>query len=306
MSSPRRIPGLLGATVTVAAAAALAATGIAATPGASRARADAGPTLVSEVALPTGAVRRDYSDGSTLVGSPAARVVSFDVDAAGRTVGMEVAAPGAASPAEAAQLAVAYASSGRSVATDAAAAGLAPGARSLSRSARRAYDYGTANSVYDSGCARIDDAPLEWQGCFVRKGTSSSDASHFYLADSSQAAGHAHLGGYWLTSGRTHHRYGNAELIVKWAPGSDISGNECATVSIGITGWGTTLSDSFTRCPTIVHVEPGTQNFDSEWQGCKGSQNTPGTAAETFTKVPSSGDATLFYSIGAAYQTSSC
>ncbi len=315
------------ATVTVGAAVAVAVL----LPGAGAAGGSAGraqgpPTLVGATALPTGAVKREWSDGSRFVGNPLA-TVSFIGDADGKTIGMEVADPGPTSSADAARLAAQYQASGRSVSADATAAGIDPATvsgndpqtkpsrnsaaranalRKTRNLARASYNFQTANVVYDSGCAVIDDVARHWQGCFRRKGTSSTDPDHYYLADASQAAGNAKVGGYWLTSGSTHHRYGNAELIVQWQPGSDIPGSDCETVSIGMSGYGVSFSDSFTRCPTEIHITAGTQNFDSNWQGCKGSQYTPGTAAETFTRVPTSGDATLFYSVVAAIQTSSC
>lgn len=278
------------------------------------------PQVVSTEILPDGAMRERFSNGSVFVGNPAAQV-QFVLDSSGATVGGTVTDAGPASPSDAAAWAAAYAAHGRSPRADAAAAGIDPStqpadnqgqnstkasSRSLASASHHAYNWQTANVVYDSGCLTLNDTPAYWHGCYIRKGTSSTDCCAFYLADESQAAGHANLGGYWLNSGYTQNQYANTDLIVQWNPNSDVSGNNCTNTGFSLSDFGATLSESVNNCPVKIHVYDGTQRFLTTWQGCLGSQYTPGTTAENWTHVPSGDDWSLIYSIGYTYQTSSC
>jgi hypothetical protein len=277
------------------------------------------PQLVSSELLPDGAVRERFSNGSVYVGNPKADV-QFVQDASGVTVGGTVVDPGPSSPQEAAAIAAAYAASGRSTRADAEAAGIDPAGlpseggaprstqsvRHLSSAKHGEYNWQSPNVVYDSGCLTLDQTPAYWHGCYTRKGTASTDCCAFYLADESQAAGHAKLGGYWLNAGDTQHQYANTDLIVQWNPNSDVAGNNCTTTGFSLTDFGATLSESVNNCPVKIHVYDGTQTYTTTWQGCLGSQYTPGTTAESWTHVPSGDDSSLIYSIGYNYQTSSC
>lgn len=264
-------------------------------------------------------MRERFSNGSVFVGDSNAQV-QFVQDSAGVTIGGTVIDPGPSSPADAAAWAASYHAHGRSPRADAAAAGIDPstqpaddqapnatsGTRRLSSAKRGAYNWQSPNVVYDSGCLTLNDVPAYWHGCYIRKGTASTDCCAFYLADESQAAGHANLGGYWLNSGMTQNQYPNTDLIVQWNPNSDVSGNNCTSTGFSLTDFGATLSESVNNCPVKIHVFDGTQRFQTTWQGCLGSQYTPGTTAENWTHVPSGADASLYYSIGYTYQTSSC
>ena len=270
-------------------------------------------TLLKEDVLPGGAVRREWSNGATFVGDADAKV-TFTENAEGEATAAAVTVPGVASAEALAAKAAAYRRSARSPEKDMRAAGMPLFPRSLDTvvrpGARRApflaRTYGTPNVIYDSGCVVLDRSDAYWRGCFTRKGTASSDCCAFYLADSSQASGHAKAGGHWLVSGSGEQRYATGTSIVQWSPGSDINSSSCTETSVGLSGYGVTLSRGYTRCPKLIHIDVTSTKFTAGWQGCKGSTTSPGVAEAAFTKVPSGKSPTLVYSIAAYTLPWSC
>jgi hypothetical protein len=91
-----------------------------------------------------------------------------------------------------------------------------------------------------------------------------------------------------------------------WTPGSDISSSSCHTDSISLSAFGASLSRSYTFCPTKIHIEKTTSQFDSYWEGCKGASTTVGVAEGAFTRVPGGGNANLVYGIGEWAPNFSC
>jgi hypothetical protein len=272
--------------------------------------------VVKEEKLAGGAVKREWSNGTTFVGDANA-VVTFSEDAAGQATSASVAVPGVSSTAAAARRARVYRRAGRSPGKDLralevpspttsrdAAVPKRPGARRLVDLHGR--NYGTANSIYDSGCLELNRSDAIWRGCFTRKGTASSDCCAYYLADSSQASGHAKSGGHWLMYGHTEQRYAGGNSIVEWSPGSDINSSTCTATSIGISGYGALLSRSYTRCPKQIHIDVTATRFTAAWVGCKGSATTPGVAEAAFTRVPVGQSTTLYYGISYATRPFSC
>lgn len=280
--------------------------------GSSSAPAGHGTTLVKQEKLAGGAVKRVWSNGATFVGDASASV-TFTENVDGEATSAVVAVPGPDSTEAATRMARAYGRAGRTPAADMRAAGIAVPSSSrdpaVAKPAKRrrpqsilARNYGTANSIYDSGCLTLDNSDAYWHGCYTRKGTTSSDCCAYYLADSSQALGNAKLGGHWLVYGYTEQRYASGNSIVEWSPGSDItSSSSCMATTIGLSGYGATLSRTYYRCPRQIDVTKTTARFRTAWVGCKGSATSPGVAQAAFTKVPVGNSTTLYYGIG--YQT---
>ena len=294
----------------------LAAVGGALALGSSSTPAGHRTTLVKEERLAGGAVRRVWSNGATFVGDADA-AVTFSEDADGEATGATVAVPGPASPADAARKATTYRRAGRSPAKDMRLAGVPRPSASRDPvvpkpAARRrpvpfaARNYGTANSIYDSGCLTLDNSDAYWHGCFTRKGTASSDCCAYYLADSSQALGHAKAGGHWLGYGYTQQRYASGNSIVQWAPGSDVSSSSCTSTTIGLSGYGAMLSRTYSRCPKMIDVTLTSTKLNAMWVGCKGAGTSPGVAEAAFTRVPVGNSKTLYYSIGYWTQSLGC
>jgi len=280
----------------------LAAVGGALALGSSSTPAGQRTTLVKQEKLAGGAVKRVWSNGATFVGDADA-AVTFTENAAGEATGASVAVPGPASLEAAARMARAYGRAGRSTSKDMVAAGISREPAVARRPAPLgARNYGTANTIYDSGCLTLDNSDAYWHGCFTRKGTVSSDCCAYYLADASQALGNAKLGGHWLVYGYTEQRYASGNTIVQWSPGSDItSSSGCTASTVGLSEYGATLSRTYYRCPKQIDVTKTTAKFRAAWVGCKGSSTSPGVAEAAFTKVPVGNSTTLYYGIG--YQT---
>jgi hypothetical protein len=290
----------------------LAAVGGALALGSSSTPAGHKTTLVSEETMPGGAVKREWSNGATFVGDADA-VVTFTENAAGEATGAAVTVPGVASAEALAARVRAYRRAGRSPEKDMRAAGMPLFPRSLDTVVRPvgrtpilARNYGTPNVIYDSGCVALDRSDAYWRGCFTRKGTASSDCCAFYLADSSQASGHAKAGGHWLIRGGGEQRYATGTSIIQWSPGSDINSSSCTETTVGLSGYGVTLSRGYTRCPKVIHIDVTSTKFNATWQGCKGSATSPGVAEAAFTRVPTGKSPTLVYSIAAYTQPWSC
>ncbi len=276
------------------------------------ASADPGTHLILNQSLPGNAVKKVWSNGVTYVGNKNG-IVTWTLNSAGEVASASVSVPGPASSDDVSQLAQQYRNAGRSPQSDAKNAGddlpssgdttpQTSSSRMLASMPRGVgrihYNYGTANSIYDSGCLNLNRSDMYSSGCYTRKGTSSTDCCAFYLADSSQISAHANLGGHWLLDAWQQHQYGSANSIIQWAPGSDVSSGSCTTTSIGISAFGASLSRSYTLCPTKIHVNKTQNVLLTQWQGCKASSTTVGAAEGAFTKVPSGGNASLVYSIG--------
>jgi hypothetical protein len=257
---------------------------------------------VTEQPLRGNIVRKTWSNGVTFVGRKDASV-SWTVNTEGhtQTSSATVTVSGPTTDAEMDRLVRQYASSGRSPELDAQYAGIdelpstadaRPNAGKDNNSSETARSgaltkndtFKTPNEVYDSDCLTIDKSDAYWHGCFIRKGTRDSDPSAHYLADSSQAAGHAKVGGHWLTAGSTEHRFGEFDRIVHWVPGSDMFSSNCDSVSIGLSAYGASLSRSFTICPKQIAITITNRAFVSKWVGYKGMDTTPGVAAITYTQ----------------------
>jgi hypothetical protein len=287
---------------------ALAAVGGALVLGSSSTPAGHRTILVSEESLPGGAVKREWSNGATFVGNANA-VVTFTENAAGEATGAAVTVPGVASAAGFAAKARAYRRAGRSPEKDMRAAGipLPPRPRHpLGRVPILARNHGTPNVIYDSGCVSLNRTDATWRGCYTRKGTASTDCCAFYLADSSQASGHAKSGGHWLIRGGGEQRYASGTSIVQWSPGSDVSSSSCTESNVSLSGYGVTLSRGYTRCPKVIHIDVTATKFNATWQGCRGSTTSPGAAEAAFVKVPTGKSPTLVYAVAAVTQPFSC
>lgn len=276
--------------------------------------------LVSEKALPSGAVKRTWSNGGTFVGNPKAKVI-FINDENGNAISALVQVPGPDSPQEAKKMTLRYRESGRSPYEDAATIGASAtevvdrggnemagrGIGRLTRGVRRArINHGTRNQIYDSGCISADTSVSNWRGCYTRKGTSSTDPNAFYLADSSQASGQTTVTSANLKTGFTRHGYASGNQIINWQPGSDVSTGSCYQQTFGINAYGASLSRSIMVCPSIIDVTTTNTYHKADWQGCATPNRTREAVAQTITRVPRGGNATLWYTVGQSWGVGGC
>lgn len=263
------------------------------------------PQLLSVELLGPDVKRERWDNGVTFVGSTRATVL-FLRDG---TPVVEVAGP--SSETELVDWANAYALSGRSLRADLLALGAGPrrseligramdtaGGRSLQ------YVYQTPNVVYDSGCLQINDSNRTVHSCYLRKGTNSSDANAYYMADSSQGSGNS-KGSRKLRSLTVRHTYLSPGQIVNWRPAQDQTTGSCGTVQAGATFFGATLSVSYSLCPQKVDITIGPLMFDSSWLGCVSSSITRSAGAANWTRQQRGGSGTLYFLTNAT-TSSSC
>ncbi len=267
-----------------------------------------------------GAVKRVWSNGVGFVGDANAEVTWTTDPASGLVNSASVTVASPSSAAQEAQMAAEYAAAGRSTAGDLATlvgttnavrhsehhAVRQPGNVGIHHGTMRpAYNYGTPNIVFASGCVNINNAAMYSHGCYTRKGTASTDCCHYYLADSGQFAAHANYGGYWLNGAGQNTSYNNGALVVNWTPGADITTGSCYTATIGANFYGASFSISYPFCPNKIHVSVSSSSFGTAWQGCKGAQTTIGAAQANWARA-NGGTTNMVYTISGSWQYSGC
>jgi hypothetical protein len=149
--------------------------------------------------------------------------------------------------------------------------------------------------LYETISCRIGGS-VAWSGSCRRYHTREGDPNNYYLADESQAGGHAK--GVWnLRTGRTKHDYsGDGVLIVEWSPDVDLDKGNPREVTVGVEGYGLTLSSKLTVYPSSVTIKRGPADFAAQWNGNE-ADRTVGATAMSMTKVPNDQRARFTYRI---------
>lgn len=127
------------------------------------------------------------------------------------------------------------------------------------------------NDYVSAGCQEVKAVDNDyWFGCWRTKQGTRDAAGNLYRGDEfyaiSRAAQMART--TKLTAGFT---YGAAEAI-NVSPKSDISGNNCGSVTIGISGWGMSLSESQPVCPSRISPTTLPNEHMVTWHGHRAGQ----------------------------------
>lgn len=248
-----------------------------------------------------------FANGASVVASEGTKVRFWSSGVEENEVILSMTPPDIDDPAAAAQE---YRAAGRSVAQDAQALGISPAdaaqigirydeeeAANDSTSARSTGRQ-ALGSIFASGCATVDNSYVYWHGCFTRT-SGDSDSTYNYIGDQSQATGYA-KNIHRLTRGRAKHEYNGANaLIVRWQPIIDIPEGSCQQVTFGVSGYGLSLSDTFTLCPDKLHPSISDSVFESSWEGH--SHGTKGVAAETLVRVKRGTSSGFTFHVSAAW-----
>ncbi len=263
------------------------------------ARHVSGIHLTSQRALANGDVVRHWSDGVTVVGYPGARVVIHQTGHSVQVL-MRPAIDPRSNGADR-RWAMVYASSGRSVAAEASAAGIP--ASAVARLRRVPSLRGRA-SIIDSGCAEVNNSVVYWRGCYTRYATTDSDPNNHYGATESEASGYAKNSGDFLAIGRTdHHWDGSNAQIVKWSPNGDRSVGKCTIRTISLSAYGVSMSDSYPICPDADDMSQSAHLMTDEFTGVACGQNNRAAAAETIASAPNGDSLGWSYGVYANWVT---
>jgi hypothetical protein len=207
------------------------------------------PALLTTEPLYDGsAVRLRYTEGITVVASADAKVIftgsgALTTTADGRRVydrAVEIVDPHALDRSSDAD-AAAYAAAGRSVYTDALAAGFGP---AEARREAQPQDIALLDEppIAASGCIYSEtsypDPEFEWSGCYKLYNVTDADSSAWYGAGS----GTAHGWGTGVLGGGKELQKGNSQItwsgagaqIIEASPSANQSGNNCGNVTIGL------------------------------------------------------------------------
>lgn len=266
------------------------------------------PELIKRESLFGGAsVRLTYDEGIVVVAGAGTRVKFTQQTTTGkgknaivqRSIGL--IPPDVTSQEQMVTRAAVYKASGRSSYNDAIAAGYSAeqAGKLIGNSDAGVQGVG---DIWDSGC--VGDSAgsrIRWDGYYRRYVTADSDPSAYYSAEESNASGEGSFW-YYLTKGKTEHRYRSGNQIVQWQPGSDRSVGKCVDTSIGMSAYGVSLSMSGAICPSRWNIHWARNLFYNQWEDSWGSAgNTVEALAQTFAKVPNGYSTGFEYWIGWAY-----
>lgn len=241
--------------------------------------------------LGDGRVLARFTEGVTVVATAGSQILFETVPLSEGTGGLSVGIrPPDYNDSQVGTATARYRAAGRSPEKDVQALGLSQSqakAQAVEARARTIHGMdandGKAGDIYDTGCAQIDKSVF-WRGCFRRYRSQDNDPQAWYTADESQGTGHG-KGGWYLRTGRTDHRYGQAE-VVQWAPSTDVPTGKCHEMSFSLGAYGVSMSRTTTVCPQKISINVNdAKRFFAQWNGAVRADN-PGVIAQDFTRVP--------------------
>jgi hypothetical protein len=149
--------------------------------------------------------------------------------------------------------------------------------------------------LYETLSCRIGGS-VAWSGSCRRYHTVEGDPGSYYLADESLAGGHGKA--RWsLRTGRTQHDHaGDGVEVVKWDPVGDINVGDPEEHTIGLEGYGLSISSKITVYPSSITIKRGKADFAAQWNGAERDKNVAAAAA-SMTKVPDGKRARFTYRI---------
>jgi hypothetical protein len=278
------------------------------------------PALLSTEPLYGGsAVRLRYTEGITVVASAGAKVVFTGSQAPQSTADGRhvydravqiVEKQGTSQPAAASAQASAYAAAGRSVYTDALAAGFSP-----AEARQEAQPQGSAlmdePPILSSGCVYSEtnypDPKFEWSGCYRLYNVDASDANAWYGAGSGTAHGWGTGvlgGGKELQKGSTEITWSGAGAeIIEASPSANQSGNNCGQFTVGLSHV-VELSYQVPLCNNGWNVTWNRTVHKVEWHGASagGSNDSRSASGASTVRLPwSTPTVYLSYRIGWTY-----